>query len=216
MNYSVHVDGLNTIKNSDTLKIISGDVERRKNVSSHLSNFMNDTVTLQGEQWNKERAKIGQYQQAFNKRGEVASKMIELINKAIQILLDYLGDDIYLDPSELEELKAMVLKCENNISSLEDTINATKQETYTNSEGKLVTTTVSVYSASQKAEFRRQIQELREIIKECKRLISKIEGLPAIYQQALAILAEIEPDLKGLNDMVTSIVPSQKVIYSPV
>ena len=83
MGYSIHIDELNAVKNNESLDIISGDFERSNNISASLQNFINDKTTLQGEEWDKVRGKLGNYKNALDKRGEVSGILVEAINKTV-------------------------------------------------------------------------------------------------------------------------------------
>ena len=99
----VYLDEINTFLESNTFDILSNDSSNSKNINSSLDSFISGTKDqLIGVNWDGYRTKMGEYNEAFASGMQIASKMSEAIKEALQILKDYLGDDLMLDSSKLD------------------------------------------------------------------------------------------------------------------
>lgn len=213
MNYSVHMDDLSTTMNSASYKTINNDSSKVYGASTPIQVFMSDTSVLKGEQWNKVRNKMGEYNDLLNQRGEVAGFISEKIAEAIQLLTDYLGEDEWLDMSKLDEMKERKRRIEKEIANLESSIDSTKTVYYTNALGKTVSRQEYVYSASERATMRIKINTLREELQELNRLIEKTKGLKEVYEQAMQIIKVALAEAQRYNQSVNSITPSKQVQF---
>lgn len=214
-NMSIQKDMLNSLLTSSSLEKISNDGQAVNTTKTLLESF-NSNKTLEGEEWKLVSRKLSDYNLLFSSRSKVAKHMYTAINSAVKMLLDYLDNDSYLDPSKLEELRETKRRCEEAILNLETLINSKTTETVTLDNGTTSTKTVYIYSESQRNEFRRKINEMKNnVISEINRLIEKIEGLEAVYNEALALLAEAYDDIKNFNNKVVNLVPSNKVAFNP-
>ena len=213
MNYSVHMDDLSTTMNAASYKTINNDSSKVYGASTSIQVFMSDTSVLKGEQWNKVRNKMGEYNDLLNQRGEVAGFISEKIAEAIQLLTDYLGEDEWLDMSKLDEMKERKRRIEKEIANLESSIDSTKTVYYTNALGKTVSRQEYVYSASERATMRIKINTLREELQELNRLIEKTKGLKEVYEQAMQIIKVALAEAQRYNQSVNSITPSKQVQF---
>lgn len=213
MNYSVHIDDLSTTMNATSYKTINNDSSKVYGASTSIQGFMSDTTVLKGDQWNRVRNKMGEYNALLNERGEVAGFISEKIAEAIQLLADYLGEDEWLDMSKLDEMKESKRRCEKEIASLEASIDSKKTVYYTNALGKTVSRQEYVYSASERASMRAKINTLREELQELNRLIEKTEGLKEVYEQAMQIVKVALAEAQRYNQSVNSITPSKQVQF---
>lgn len=213
MNYSVHIDDLSTTMNATSYKTINNDSSKVYGASTSIQGFMSDTTVLKGDQWNRVRNKMGEYNALLNERGEVAGFISEKIAEAIQLLADYLGEDEWLDMSKLDEMKERKRRCEKEIASLEASIDSKKTVYYTNALGKTVSRQEYVYSASERASMRTKINTLREELQELNRLIEKTEGLKEVYEQAMQIVKVALAEAQRYNQSVNSITPSKQVQF---
>ena len=214
MNETLQINALNDLKKSSSVELITNDQFIHGDTKTNMTNFINDTTVLKGEQWDSVRNKMSLYNKMLEKRSKVAANLSLAINDAVKVLLDYLGDDLYLDPSKLEEIKQAKQRCESAIASLESNINSTKTVQVTDKEGNISYRTDYVYSSSEREEFRRVMNELRNVtIPELDRLIEKINGLSEIYANAKAIIEEAYSVIESFSNEVSSITPSSKVQF---
>lgn len=216
MDYSIHADGLNDILSSECLSRVTNDSFNNFDVRTNLENFISNDSVLQGEQWSAVREKLNQYSIAFDMRSQAASNLSSAINDAVNMMLDYLGDDLYIDPSKLDELKLTKSQCEQQIAELEAQMSAMTYKPIKDENGKIRYIKDYLYSAGQRAAAAAAIASLRnETIVELNRLITKIEGLKDIYIKAEEMISSASTGIDKFSQYVNSIVPTQKVVFKP-
>ncbi len=215
MNIKVYADELISFKNSSVCSSLKSDSKESVSVESTISDFITMAKgRLTGSGWDNACAKLNEFQAALLKRVEVANSLAGAIESAINLIIDYMGEYPYLDCSQLEEIKENKKQCEANIEMIKGAMYATRtEERIDNITGEVKRITVNVYSASEIAEFQRCIDKLQESINEIQKLITKLEGLEAIYKQAEGILAGAFSQIDGFGSSVSSIVPNNKVVY---
>lgn len=214
MNETLQINALNDLKKSSSVELITNDQFIHGDTKTNMTNFINDTTVLKGEQWDSVRNKMSLYNKMLEKRSKVAANLSLAINDAVKVLLDYLGDDLYLDPSKLEEIKHTKQQCENLIADLESSINSKQQVEKVDEQGNSSFKTEYIYSYAEREEFRNKINELRnETIPKLNKLIAKIEGLPEIYEKAKEIIRTAYSEIESFSNEVNSITPSDKVNF---
>lgn len=223
MDEAIQVEALNNLKNCGSLKQISNDGLGGNSTKNNLENFINDNTVLKGSQWDSVRSKISKYNGLLDKRAKVAATLSSAIDSAIKLLLDYLGDDLYLDASQLEEINETKKRCVDLISTLKDNLNSVNRIEVTDESGNIVTDelgnvkykTEYVYSSSERDKFKNMISELHDVtIPELDNLIEKIKGLPTIYKKAESIVNEAYNEIVKFSSEVSSITPSAKVQFT--
>ena len=214
-NNVIQKDMLENLVNCSCLKNLSGDINV-VNSSSILDNFINDKGVLQGNQWDVVRSKLTEYNSLLVMRSKVADNLIVAIKNAVKKLQDYLGEDLYLDSSKLDELRELKRRCEENISNLKELINSQTLKKVMLSDGTEKEQLVYVYSEESRNEFRIQINEMESnVLPEVTRLIKKTEGLESVYSDAKSLLMGEYDNIKLFYDEVSKIVPSNKVYFNP-
>ncbi len=210
----VYLDEINTFLESNTFDILSNDSSNSKNINSSLDSFISGTKDqLIGVNWDGYRTKMGEYNEAFASGMQIASKMSEAIKEALQILKDYLGDDLMLDSSKLDYYRKQKTICENSIDSLKGMLTATTTVESKGANGETITSTQLLYDTS---EINSKISLAQETLTELNRLITKIEGLDEVYNKAEAILQEAFSGLDSFGASVTSIKPDGRFEYKHI
>ncbi len=208
----VYLDEIDTILGSSTCSGLTADSTEGKDIHSTLDSFCNAWFRLRGDQWDKSREKLKQYDEAMQKRMELATKLSSAINEALKILKEYLGEDLMLDTEQLPEYQKQRTICQNSIDTLNSMLNQTEEYTYTGADGKTYTGTRARYDS---ATIRAQITEAENTLRELDRLIKKIEGLDEVYAKAEGILKEAFADIEPFKSAVAAIKPSGIYKYQP-
>lgn len=209
----VYLDEIDAYLQSGTVDTLTVDSQEATSVQEAITSFVGTSkAQLAGQSWDDYRTKLESISEALQARIALAKKLGEAIQKALQLLKDYLGDDLYLDSDKLDVYKQQKQNCENSIAKLNGMLSATTQVEYKDESGQTRTKSVALYDAG---EIRAQIATAEETLKELDRLITKIEGLDAVYAQAEAILQEAFAGLDGFKNQVSGIMPDRTVSYKP-
>ena len=206
----VCMEDLNNGMADSTFKNLNNDNNESTKLKNSISEFTSNKDKLKGEQWDKVKNKINEFQPLLEERGKVAEKLIESIKSAITLLKDYLGEDEMLDTSKLEEYKEQKRKLEETIEDLKNKLNETVTEEVDDGAGGTKTVTKPKYNA---ADINEQIASAEEILKELDRIIKKIEGLDEIYNKAMGIIDEAAAQISSFQANVESVKPSGKFVY---
>ncbi len=208
----VYLDEIEAALASTTCSSLKTDSSESKDIHSSLHSFISARFRLRGEQWDKVRTKLQTYDEALQQRMELATKLEEAITKALQILKDYLGEDMMLDTAQLGEYQKQRTICQNSIDTLNHMLTETEEYSYTGADGKTYTETRLKYDS---AAIRSQIAEAEATLKELDRIIKKIEGLDEVYAKAEAILKEAFAGIDTFKSSVEAIKPSGIYKYQP-
>lgn len=216
MNNSViHKDMLDSLLNCSSFKNLSNDITIGE-TSGLLNGFINNKDILQGEQWDVVRNKLANYNSLFVMRSNVADSLLVAIEGAIKKVKDYLGEDLYLDSSKLEELRILKRRCEENISNLKLLVDSQVLKTVLLANGTETEKWVYVYDEAHRNEFKSQINEMENnVLPEVNRLIKKTEGLETVYSDAKALIMSVYENIEQFNEAVIALVPSNKVYFNP-
>ena len=211
---SIHVDMLRELLNSDSLKILSNEKESVNKMDIILNNFINDKVNLVGKEWDNVRNKLGKYEEIYKRRMIVVNSLVTTINSVVSILLNYLGDDLYLDISKLDEMREAKRKVEISIVEMEDAINSKTIINYIKEDGSIGTKEEYLYNYEKRMEFQNNINLLRnDILPEINRLIDKIIGLEDVYNEVKLMMNNELSNVEKFALEVDSIIPSKKVSF---
>ena len=189
----LYLDELEAALSCQGVSNLVQDMEDSKKTNSCLTNFVsNSTSTLEGETWDAVRNKIGEFSEALEARCSAASALHDAITQALNMLKDYMGEDQMLDSSKLGDCRAQKQECENTISSLKAKLSSSTENT---------------------SSIRSQISSAEKTLEELDRLIKKLEGLDAIYQQAQGVLESGYQEVISFSSKA-SIKSSKKYVYS--
>ena len=209
----VYLDEIDAVLGSGTCSSLSTDSQESKTTKDALSSYIsNSKSTLKGEQWDKSRAKMETFSEALQARIALAESLMEAIKKALTLLKDYLGEDSMLDTEQLPEYQKQREICVSSIEKLNAMLTETHQVPHTGSDGSTYYTTESVYDS---ATIQAQIDQAKQVLAELDRIIKKIEGLEAVYNEAMGILEEAFAGIQPFQGKVTSITPSGIFTYKP-
>ena len=179
---ALYLDELKAAKNFSTFDDLSNDASESSNMKNLLDNFVSESHGhLKGEVWNRVGSELSQFSRALSARMELANRLSEAIQKALDILLNYMGDEYEsLDFSQLPELEANRQRCENQIASIRATIaSMSKKDDDGNSK---ITNDVGYYNG--------MLSEYQNNLFEINKLIDKLNGLKEKYIEAEKILAD--------------------------
>ncbi len=209
----IYLDEIDAVLGSGTCSSLSTDSQESKTTKDALTSYISDSKsTLKGEQWDKSRAKMEAFSEALQTRIALAESLMEAIKKALTLLKDYLGEDSMLDTEQLPEYQKQREICVSSIEKLNAMLTETRQVPHTDAEGKTYYTTESVYDS---ATIQAQIDQAKQVLTELDRIIKKIEGLEAVYNEAMAILEEAFAGVQPFSGQVTAITPSGIFTYKP-
>ena len=210
MNQGISKEVLSNLGNTNCIQGLN-ELSSNNDMRKNISDFCSDTTMLVGETWQKIKGKVSEYGPLLSQRSDVASSLSGAISAAIKLLLDYLGDDPYLTPEFADELLYRKQLAEESIASLQSKIDATYVEEKTDDDGNITRVTRNVYNIFDIREFRASITALEEDIAELNRLIEKISGLPAIYEEAKGIIEEAYAEIEKFSSNVLALQPSKTV-----
>ena len=102
----VYLDEVDALLGSRATDTLSTDATEATNVNQAITDFVTGSKDkLVGASWDKYRTNLESIGAALQSRIALAQKLGAAIKEALQILKDYLGDDLMLDTSKLEEYK---------------------------------------------------------------------------------------------------------------
>lgn len=209
----VYLDELEAFDKSNTLESLAVDATDADKVNEILLNFIDKSRTeLKGEDWDAYRKKFNAYSNALQARKELAVILEEAIKQAEQLLKNYLGEDLMIDTSRLEEYKHNKQLCENSIELLKDMLAKKDKIEYVDRNG----TTQIESSQLETKEIEEQMEQAKETLEELDRMISKIEGLDEVYSQAELILRSAFARIDIFRSQVESLIPDVTYSYRKV
>ena len=210
----VYADELKAVKNSNWFSNLVIDSKESSSIDQIITDFQSLAKgRLVGDGWDNANAKLTEFQSALLKRIEIANSLSDAIIAAVQLLTHYMEDYPQLDLSQLDEIKATKQQCEDQIALIKQVMYSTKTEYYKDADGVDKTRTVRVYSDAEIASFSASIAKLEANIEEIKKLITKLEGLEAVYNEAQGILDEAFASINAFGSSISNIVPNNKVVY---
>lgn len=209
----VFLEELEAFEKSNTLETIETDAREANKANEILLNFVDKSKTeLKGEGWDAYRKKFNAYSVALQAREEIATIMEDAIKQALSLLKNYLGDDLMIDTSRLEEYQHNKQICENSIESLKEMLEEKDKTEYVDKDG----TTQIVPSNLETEEIEEQIELAKDTIEELDRMIAKIEGFDEVYSQAELILQSAFSRIDMFRSQVEGLVPDVTYSYRKV
>lgn len=203
----IYSDELKATLASNTFDMFDAEASESKTLSDAISNFVESNKDkLSGAQYDEFRSKFEKFSEALAIRMALAASLGSAIKEAIQLLVDYIGEDTSLDSSKLDEYKRERETCANSIETLKGMLTATHQ---VERNGEMVTE--AKYNS---AEINQKIALAEETLAELDRIIAKVEGLDAVYAKAESILAGAFSQIDGFKSNVSSITPHGVYSYS--
>ena len=204
---AVRLDELKAAKNFSTFKDLSNDVNESANMKNLLDNFITESNgRLKGEMWDKVGVQLSSFSNALAERMKLANNLSTAIQKALDILLNYMGEDYAsLDYSQLPELEANKRNCENQIANIKASIyNLSNMSSNEESD----TANKLAYYNGQLTKYQNELQDLNQ-------LIEKLKGLKVKYDEAEKILADAFSEVNLVGDKVANITVGKTVTFMP-
>lgn len=209
----VYLEELEAFEKSNTLETLAVDSNDSDKVNEILLNFIDKSRTeLKGEGWDAYRKKFTAYSNALQARKELALVLEDAIKQAEQLLKDYLGEDLMIDTSRLEEYRHNRQICENSMELLKDMLSKKDKIEYVDKDG----STQMMTSQLETKEIEEQMELAKSTLEELDRMISKIEGLDEVYSQAELILRSAFARIDIFRSQVESLVPDVTYSYRKV
>ena len=204
---AVRLDELKAAKNFSTFKDLSNDVNESANMKNLLDNFITESNgRLKGEMWNKVGTQLSEFSNALSERMKLANNLSTAIQKALDILLNYMGEDYAsLDYSQLPELEANKKNCETQIANIKASIYNLSNM---NSNEESDTANKLAYYNGQLTKYQNELQDLNQ-------LIEKLKGLKVKYDEAEKILADAFSEVNLVGDKVANIAVGKTVTFMP-
>ena len=215
---AIYSNELQAAYNYSTLANLSTDQAESKNMNTLLTEFMSEG-SLQGDAWKSVQAKLSEYSNVLNQRFTVAQSLSEAISKALGILIDYIEEYPYLDYDELKDIK---IAREESLSKIEEIRGQLDAKEYVvikkaENEGEEDTWGYAyVVKEPQRTYLEERINEIEVEILKIDKLIEKLEGLEAVYNEAESILEAAFAEVDRFGTAVAQITPSSPVQYVPV
>ena len=204
---AVRLDELKAAKNFSTFKDLSNDVNESANMKNLLDNFITESNgRLKGEMWDKVGVQLSSFSNALAERMKLANNLSTAIQKALDILLNYMGEDYAsLDYSHLPELEANKRNCENKIANIKASMyNLSNMSSNEESD----TANKLAYYNGQLTKYQNELQDLNQ-------LIEKLKGLKVKYDEAEKILADAFSEVNLVGDKVANITVGKTVTFMP-
>lgn len=204
---AVNLDELKAAKNFSTFKDLSNDVNESANMKNLLDNFVAESNgRLKGEMWDSVGKQLSQFSNALSERMKLANNLSTAIQKALDLLLNYMGEDYAsLDYSQLPELEANKKNCESQIANIKASIyNLSKIDKDEKSD-----------TSNKLAYYNRQLTEYQKELEELNRLIEKLKGLKEKYAEAEKILADAFSEVNIVGDKVANVAVGKTVTFMP-
>lgn len=209
----VYLEELEAFDKSNTLETLAVDANDSDKVNEILLNFIDKSRTeLKGEGWDAYRKKFTAYSNALQARKELAAVLEDAIKQANQLLRNYLGEDLMIDTSRLEEYRHNRQICENSMELLKDMLSKKDKIEYVDKDG----STQMMTSQLETSEIEAQMELAKSTLEELDRMISKIEGLDEVYSQAELILRSAFARIDIFRSQVESLVPDVTYSYRKV
>ncbi|MGM9877422.1 MAG: hypothetical protein ACI33S_02115, partial [Bacilli bacterium] len=176
------------------LSNLNAEIDSAKATKAQIDEFSSQIGTnLKGEVWNAVKGNLNVLSDLQTVRINNCEQLKEACTKALKLIKDYMAPDEELDTTKIPELEQKVVDLTNAINDLIAKINEMKEET--RSEYDPITKTTSsytvwvyVYSASDRAAFSAQVQELTSQVSQLKKEIEKLKGFEAIVANATSII----------------------------
>jgi len=210
----VYYDELNAAMNSDIFDRLATDQQETQSLKEVISNFIQySTASLTGEVYDKYRTQLQTFNQVLDQRISLDENMSSSIKEALQLLINYMDGDLYLDTSKLNDYTYNRDICINSINKLYSMLNEMYEIRYVGSDGRTHVSYSPVYDSN---EVKAQIAKAEETLKELDRIITKVQGLDAVYAQAEAILNSAFAGISPFGSAVTGIKPDGLFSYRVV
>lgn len=151
-------------------------------------------------------AQLSSFSNALAERMKLANNLSTAIQKALDILLNYMGEDYAsLDYSQLPELEANKKNCETQIANIKASIyNLSNISSNEESD----TANKLAYYNGQLTKYQNELQDLNQ-------LIEKLKGLKVKYDEAEKILADAFSEVNLVGDKVANIAVGKTVTFMP-
>ena len=209
----VYYDELTAAMNSDIFDRLSADQQESRSLKDVISDFITGSSVLTGEQYDTYRSQLDTFNKTLDQRISLDENLSSSIKEALQLLISYMDGDLYLDSSKLNEYVYYRDICINSINKLYSMLNETYEVRYTGSDGKTYVSQAPVYDS---AEVKNQIAEAEKTLAELDRIITKVQGLDAVYAQAESILNSAFSGIAPFGSAVSSIKPDGLFSYRVV
>lgn len=201
----IYKDEISAALSSDIFDRLDADKQESTNLKGIVNGFISSSkANLTGDQYDTYRAQYELFNQALEQRIALADNLSSSIRQALQLLLDYLGEDLFLDTSKLDEYIFNRNKCQKSLDRLKVMLNETIETTYTGSDGRTYTRSEKKYNS---AEIQAQITLAEATLAELERIIKKVQGLDAVYAQAEGILNSAFSGISPFGSSVSAIKP---------
>ena len=189
----LYLEELQAAMSSDIFSRLETDKQEATAVKDKITSFVSSSKeTLTGKIYDGYRTQFDTFCTTMNQRISLADKLSTSIKEALQLLIDYMEGDLYLDTSRLNEYYNSKSACESSIERLKQMLNSP--------------------NVSNASDISNQIALAEQTLAEINRIIKKLEGLDAVYGQAESILNSAFSEISPFGSSVSSIKPNG--IYS--
>ena len=177
---------------SPVITSFSDDMDDARQLKDIIDNFsIESNGSIQGKMWDKIQSKLSLYSEALQVRIDSANILSEAINKALKILIDYIGDEYdSLDYTLLPDIEAQYEQAKAN---------------YYMSCSQLDEDSDNNYKGLMNG-YKQQMDELDSKIEKLRILKEKYEEAESIITSAMA---SVNSKIVSIND----IIPSSKVYF---
>lgn len=210
MAWSANATEIKSLLSSGILTTLQNDGNESLSATGAINGFISDSQQiLVGEMWDIERQKLQKYNELLTERATVESQLQEAISEAVQLVIDYLGEDDDLDSAKLPEFKKNAKQLKKQIKNLNSMMLKVKLVDKYDDDGKFIESHYEpVYD---KNDLQSQIDALQAELDETTRLIEKTEGLEAVLKQAEALLDQVYSQLRRYENDIDNLEKSSNI-----
>lgn len=199
---AIKLNELQMMAKGSTFFELANESKESKNLQDDLSSFIsNSNGKLEGQYWPIIEDKLNEFSTVINKRDEVAKLLSDSIQKALNMLIDYFGDDYTsLDYSQLDVIQGLINKYNSEISGIQMLLNNSQ----------------NIDDIRTRNILLGRLEIFKNKVRELEKIANKIEGFKKVYNDAMNILQDAFKEVDEFAKMVNSITPNEEVIYSPI
>ena len=202
-------DELSTLSGLGFSESFSSETGINNSINNTINTFLGDGE-LNGPGWDAIKATYGRLGEALQKRSAAETDLSKAITDAVALLIEYLGEFTSLDDSKLDFLEHQIEVCYRQINMFMGQINRKKKviagyDNWDTEHKYPIYKEVYMYSEETRANMQKAIDGFNEKIESINKEIAKIEGLPAIIEQAMDILNGAETSLTAFTSAIGKI-----------
>ena len=191
----IYCDELRAALSSNIFDMLLAEANESQREMESIDTFNNAGKNeLTGEKYDHFREQLGTMKEALSNRVNLATNLSNSIREALTLLINYLDNYQFLDSSKINEYNTYRTNCINSINYLNSLLQQQNRSDYN-----------TIYQ---------NIETVNSTLEQLDKIIAKVEGLDAVYQQAQQILSEAFSGIDPFKVKVSEIKPDGLYSYS--